>query len=53
MVKIQVDLDKDEDRVVELIKANYSLKDKKEAIKRIIKEFGKSVELRIVERKLK
>jgi len=53
MPKIQLELDKEEDRVVELIKANYSLKDKKEAIKRIIKEFGESLKLTLSGKELK
>ena len=47
MVKIQLDLDKDEDRVVELIKAHYQLNDKKEAIKKILKIFGKKIQLNL------
>ncbi len=39
MVKIQVDLDKEEDKTVEIFKLVNSLKTKQEAIKKMIKYF--------------
>lgn len=45
MVKIQLDLNKEEDRISAIVKAIYNLNDKKEAIKKIIKEYGKNIKV--------
>jgi len=39
MAKIQIDLSKDEDKIVEIYKLVHSLKTKQEAIKQMIKYF--------------
>mgnify|MGYP001607278253 CR=1 FL=1 len=40
MVKIQVDLDEDEDRIVDVFRAENRLKSKERAIKELIKKVG-------------
>lgn len=40
MVKIQVDLSKDEDKIVEIFKLVYGLKTKQEAIRLMVKHFN-------------
>jgi len=46
MVQVQVDVDKEENRIIRTVQAYYNLT-KKEAIKKIIKEFGKGIKLTI------
>ncbi len=43
MVKILLELDKDEDRIVNLVKAIHNLEDKRIAIKKIIRLYGKKI----------
>jgi flavoprotein len=43
MVKIQIDLSEDEDRIVEIYKLTNKLKTKQDAIKRMIKYFDADV----------
>lgn len=40
MVKIQVDLDEDEDKIVDIFRAENRLKSKERAIKELIKKVG-------------
>ncbi len=47
MAKIQIDLDKEEDRIVRIVKEYFNLKDKKLAIKKIIKEYGRKIKIQI------
>lgn len=44
MVQVQVDLDKEEDRIVKIVKALFDLQDKPITVKRIIKEYGKKID---------
>lgn len=41
MVMIQIDLDREEDRIVELVNARNGFKDKRLALKHIIKSYEK------------
>ena len=43
MVKIQIDLDEEEDRIVEIYKLANSLKTKQEAIKKMVRYFKAEV----------
>lgn len=43
MVKIQLDLSEDEDRIVEVYKLTHKLKTKQEAIKEMVKYFEISI----------
>ena len=43
MVKIQIDLSEDEDRIVEVYKLTKKLKTKQEAIKEMVKYFEVSI----------
>ena len=47
MVKVLFDLDDEEDKIVNIVKSYYSLDDKKQAIKKIIREFGKKIKIKI------
>lgn len=40
MVLIQLDLGKDEDRIVEVANATWGLKDKRKALNRIVREWN-------------
>lgn len=46
MVKMQFDIDKEENRIVTIIKGYYNLKDKKQAVKKIIMEYGKRMKIK-------
>ncbi|MBI4168020.1 MAG: DUF2683 family protein [Candidatus Aenigmarchaeota archaeon] len=41
MVKAVVDIDKEANRILNILKAQYSLKDKSQAINKMAEEFGK------------
>ena len=43
MVKIQIDLDEEEDRIVEIYKLSTKLKTKQEAIKKMVRYFKAEV----------
>ncbi len=47
MVKILLEIDEEEDRIVNIVKSHYKLADKKQAIRKIIKEFGKKIKIEI------
>ena len=51
MVKIQIDLSDEEDRIVEIYKLTNRLKTKQEAIKKMIKYFDAEVKPKKVETK--
>jgi hypothetical protein len=50
MVKIQIDLSEEEDRIVEIYKLTSRLKTKQEAIKKMIKYFDAEVKPKKVEK---
>ena len=45
MVKAIIDIDKETNRVLNIVKAEYDLKDKSQAIEKIAKEFEKFVDI--------
>lgn len=47
MVQVQLTLDKEENRIVKIVQAYYNGLTKPEAVKKIIKEFGKGIKLTI------
>lgn len=51
MVKIQIDLSPEEDRIVEIYKLSNKQKTKQDAIKKMIKHFEVSIKPRNVEEK--
>jgi hypothetical protein len=51
MTKIQIDLDEDEDRIVEIYKLVNRLNTKQEAIKKIIRYFEAEVKPKNIEEK--
>jgi len=51
MVKIQIDLSPEEDRIVEIYKLSNKLKTKQEAIKRMLKYFEVNIKPKNVEEK--
>lgn len=46
MVKILLEIGDDEDDIVNLVKAIHKLEDKKLAIRKIIREYGKKIEVK-------
>lgn len=51
MPKIQLELDEDEDMIVELYKIKYKLKDKREAVKKMIKCFKIDLNIKLAIKK--
>ena len=47
MVHVQLDLDKEEYRIVKTVQAYYDDLTKPDAVKKIIKEFGKGIKITI------
>ncbi len=47
MSKMQFDLDDEESRIVNLVKIFYKLRNKKQAVKKIIKDYGKRIKFSI------
>ena len=51
MVKIQIDLSKEEDKIVEIYKLYNNLKTKQEAIKKMIRYFNVEIQPTHIEKK--
>lgn len=46
MGQIQFNLNDEEDKIVTIVKTIHALNDKKQAIKKIIREYGKNIEVK-------
>jgi hypothetical protein len=45
MVKAIIDIDKETNRILNMVKAEFDLRDKSQAIDKVVKEFGKLVRM--------